>query len=59
VVKSNLTLGNYGGGINVKFILLRKERRGFTTSKTILVNDKKLQVFPVELVLKNLTPTSA
>jgi methylated-DNA-[protein]-cysteine S-methyltransferase len=59
VVKSDLTLGNYGGGKNVKFELLRRERRGFTTSKTILLNDKKLQVFPVELVLKNLTQTSA
>jgi len=59
VVKSDLTLGNYGGGVNVKFELLGRERRGFTTSKTILVNDKKLQVFPVELVLKNLTLTSA
>jgi methylated-DNA-[protein]-cysteine S-methyltransferase len=59
VVKSDLTLGNYGGGKKVKFQLLTRERRGFTTLKTILVNDKKLQVYPVELVLKNLTLSSA
>lgn len=59
VVKSDLTLGNYGGGITVKFQLLRRERRGFKTSKIISVNKKRLQVFPVELVLKNLTLTSA
>jgi len=59
VVKSDLTLGSYSsGGINVKFELLKRERRGFTSSRIISINGEKLVVVPVELILKNHTRTS-
>ncbi len=54
VVKSDFTLGGYGGGLNVKLKLLSREKRGFSTSKEIEVNGCQLQVFPVEYVLRNL-----
>ena len=52
VVKSDFTLGGYGGGSKVKFELLGREKRGFLTSKEIEVNGRQLRVFPVEYVLK-------
>lgn len=54
VVKSNFTIGGYGGGLKVKFDILGREKRGFSTSKEIEVNGRQLQVFPVEYVLRNL-----
>ncbi len=54
VVKSDFTLGGYGGGLKVKHALLRREKRGFSTSKEIEANGGRLQVFPVEYVLRNL-----
>ncbi|MGD0644613.1 MAG: methylated-DNA--[protein]-cysteine S-methyltransferase [Candidatus Bathyarchaeia archaeon] len=53
VVKSDLTIGGYGGGLKVKLELLNRERRGFSTPKEIEVNGGRLQVFPVEYVLKD------
>jgi O-6-methylguanine DNA methyltransferase len=54
VVKSDLTLGGYGGGLKVKVELLNRERRGFQTSRQIQVAGGALTVFPAEYVLKNL-----
>jgi len=54
VVKSDFTLGGYGGGLKVKLGLLSREKRGFSTSKEIKVNRRHLQVFPVEYALRNL-----
>jgi len=54
VVKSDFTLGGYGGGLKVKHALLRREKRGFSASKEIEANGGLLQVFPVEYVLRNL-----
>jgi len=54
VVKSNFTLGGYGGGLKVKLELLGREKRGFSTLKELEVNGRQLQVFPVEYVLRNL-----
>jgi O-6-methylguanine DNA methyltransferase len=53
VVKSDFTLGGYGGGLKVKLELLGREKRGFPMSKSIEVNGSNLQVFPVEYVLRN------
>ena len=52
VVKSDFTLGGYGGGLKTKFELLEREKRGFQASKEIEVNGRQLKVFPVEHVLK-------
>jgi len=54
VVKSNFTIGGYGGGLKVKLELLGREKRGFSTLKEIEVNGRQLQVFPVEYVLRDL-----
>lgn len=53
VVKSDFTLGGYGGGLKVKLELLSRESRGFETIKDIQVNGEQLEAFPVEYVLRN------
>jgi len=52
VVSSDFTLGGYGGGLDVKLAFLIREKQGYTTKREIPVNGKKLQVFPVEFVLR-------
>ncbi|MCJ7559822.1 methylated-DNA--[protein]-cysteine S-methyltransferase [Candidatus Bathyarchaeota archaeon] len=54
VVSSDFTLGGYGGGLSVKLEFLVREKRGYTSPREIPVGDKKLQVFPIELVLRKL-----
>ena len=54
VVSSDFTLGGYGGGLNVKLEMLIREKRGFVLVREVSVGDEKLQVFPVEFVLKKL-----
>jgi O-6-methylguanine DNA methyltransferase len=54
VVSSDFTLGGYGGGLNTKLEFLIREKRGHTSPREIPVGDKKLQVFPVEFVLRKL-----
>jgi O-6-methylguanine DNA methyltransferase len=54
VVKSDFTLGGYGGGLRVKFELLSREKRGFSSLIEIKVNGRILQVFPVEFSLGKL-----
>jgi methylated-DNA-[protein]-cysteine S-methyltransferase len=52
VVKSDFSLGGYGlGGLKAKLDFLKRERRGYTESKTVAVCGKELRVFPVETVL--------
>jgi methylated-DNA-[protein]-cysteine S-methyltransferase len=53
VVRSDFTLGGYGLGLKNKLQILSREKKGFSSSKIIEVNDKVLTVFPVEYVLKN------
>jgi len=52
VVSSDFTLGGYGGGLSVKLEFLVREKRGYPSPREIPVGDKKLQVFPVEFVLR-------
>lgn len=52
IVKSDLTLGGYGGGLSMKLAFLKRERRGYTSEKQIPVNGKKLRIFPVERAIK-------
>jgi O-6-methylguanine DNA methyltransferase len=54
VVSSDFTLGGYGGGLDLKLEILKRESRGFSSKREIAVNGKKLQVFPVEFVLRRL-----
>ena len=52
VVTSGLGLGGYGGGLQVKFEFLKREKRGYAEKRHVAVDDKVLNVFPVELVLE-------
>jgi len=54
VVKSDFTLGGYGGGLTVKREMLTREKRRHTTKLEIPIGTKKLRVFPVETVLNKL-----
>jgi methylated-DNA-[protein]-cysteine S-methyltransferase len=54
VVSSDFTLGGYGGGLTAKLEFLIREKRGYTSAREISVGDKKLQVFPVERVLRKM-----
>lgn len=52
VLRSDLTLGGYGGGLDVKLAFLKREKRGYTSEREIGLNGKKLRVFPVELAIR-------
>jgi O-6-methylguanine DNA methyltransferase len=52
VVRSDFTLGGYGGGLDVKLAFLKREKRGYNSEKEINLNGRKLKVFPVELAIK-------
>ncbi len=54
VVGSDLGLRGYGGGLDVKFAFLKREKRGYTSEREVLACGKKLRVFPVEFVLDRL-----
>jgi O-6-methylguanine DNA methyltransferase len=54
VVSSDFTLGGYGGGLDVKLEFLIREKRGYQSLREIPVGGRKLQVFPVEFVLRKL-----
>jgi len=54
VVKSDFSLGGYGGGLETKLEFLKREKKGYTSQKKITTNNGCLEVFPVEFVLKNL-----
>ncbi len=54
VVKSDFTLGGYGGGLKLKAELLNREKRGFSGPKEVRADGGNLTVFPVEYALKNL-----
>jgi O-6-methylguanine DNA methyltransferase len=57
VVGSDFSLVGYGGrketsALQAKLARLSKEAKGFTTEKEVLVNGRKLTVYPVEYVVK-------
>jgi O-6-methylguanine DNA methyltransferase len=54
VVTSDFKLGGYGGGLAVKFEFLKRECKGYTQTKTILINGQMMQIFPAELVFLKL-----
>ena len=55
VVSSDFTLGGYGGGLKTKLDFLIREKRGHTSLREIPVGDRKLKLFPVEVVLRKLS----
>jgi len=55
IVKSDFSLGGYGGGLKIKYQLLVKEQRGYLESKKVVTkNGGVLPVYPVEVTLKNI-----
>jgi methylated-DNA-[protein]-cysteine S-methyltransferase len=50
VMCSDLSIGGYGYGEQVKMKLLQKEERGYEESMELKVNDRELSLFPAELV---------
>lgn len=55
VVNSNFKLGGYGGGLKLKLEFLKRECRGYASKSEIRVNNKKMQIFPVEFVLRRVS----
>ena len=54
VVKSDFTLGGYGGGLRLKVELLTREKKGFSNSRYVQIEGRNLKVFPAEFVLDKL-----
>ena len=54
VVKSDWTLGGYGGGLKTKVEMLRRENRGYTKPTHVSTEEGSLAVYPVDFVLKKL-----
>lgn len=52
VVRSDFTLGGYGGGLDVKVAMLTREKRDHCSSTEVPVGNKRLLVYPVELTLE-------
>jgi O-6-methylguanine DNA methyltransferase len=53
VVRSDLSVGGYGYGKEVKLEILQREKRGYEESRGLKVEGKKLSLFPVEWVKQN------
>jgi O-6-methylguanine DNA methyltransferase len=54
VVKSDFSLGGYGGGLKVKYQFLVREKQGFSSSKNVSVDGGEMQVFPAEFALRKI-----
>jgi methylated-DNA-[protein]-cysteine S-methyltransferase len=50
VVRSDLSIGGYGYGEQIKMEILQREERGYEESRELEVDDKKLALFPAEWV---------
>jgi len=50
VVRHDLSLGGFGHGLKMKRDLLRREDVGYKKPKVKVINDRKLNLFPVRLV---------
>jgi len=52
VICSDLSLGGYGYGEQIKRELLQRENRGYQEPKTLKIGDEELSLFPVTLIKK-------
>jgi methylated-DNA-[protein]-cysteine S-methyltransferase len=50
VVCSDLSIGGYGHGKDVKMEILQREERGYEESKILKVNNEKLSLFPTKWI---------
>lgn len=53
VVRSDFTLGGFGGGITMKWEILQRENRGYQEGMKIKVNGKSLSLFPINFLRKD------
>jgi len=53
VVRSDFSIGGYGGGVDMKWAILQREDKGYKESAKIKVNGAVLLVFPVGFVWKD------
>ncbi len=53
VVRSDFTLGGFGGGVAVKWEILQRENRGYQEGMKIKVNGKSLSLFPINFLRKD------
>jgi len=53
VVRSDFTLGGFGGGIAMKWEILQRENRGYQKGMKIKVNGKNLSLFPINFLRKD------
>jgi methylated-DNA-[protein]-cysteine S-methyltransferase len=54
VVSRDFTLGGYGGGLDIKLAILKREKQGYSVEAYASVCCGKLRLFPVEFVLDKL-----
>lgn len=54
VVSWDFTLGGYGGGLDIKLAILKREKQGYSVEAETSVCGGKLRLFPVEFVLDKL-----
>mgnify|MGYP001102307583 CR=1 FL=1 len=52
VVRSDFSVGEYGGGRELKWEMLQREDRGYTESEEMKVSDRFLSVFPIRRLRK-------
>ncbi|MGD8505103.1 MAG: MGMT family protein [Candidatus Bathyarchaeota archaeon] len=52
VVRSDFTLGGFGGGVGMKWVMLQRENKGHSESMQIRVDGKSLSLFPINFLGK-------
>jgi len=52
VVRSDFSVGGYGGGREVKWDILQREDRGYNESKKVKIGDEALSLFPIKCLRK-------
>jgi len=52
VVRSDFSMGGYGGGKELKWEMLQRESRGYTEPREIKAGDRFLSVFPIKFLRK-------
>lgn len=52
VVRSDFSVGGYGGGREVKWDILQREDRGYNESKRVKIGDETFSLFPIKCLRK-------
>lgn len=54
IVGSDFSLCGYGGGLDAKEKFLEREKQGYKSKREIMIDDKRLVVFPAEFALEKI-----